>query len=172
MLSKHGRLILKGLNQRRAKVQEDHLKPPTEIHSHPKVPCRERAAGRQGAIMWRGCGEEESGGQEHDGRQMPFVGGEAGSEAVARKLDEKDEKNEVTAKWKEVKQIRKTDAEESEATTRRSVGKPLETPTEDHSHPKVPCRERAVRRRRCWKGQSQQFQRGSGENLVNSSLTL
>ena len=37
-------------------------KPPTEIHSHPKVPCRERVA-RQGASMWRGRGEEENGGQ-------------------------------------------------------------------------------------------------------------
>ena len=78
---------VEGLNQRRARVQEHHLKPPTEIHSHPKAPCREQAA-RQGAIMWRGCGEEESGGHEHDGPQMPFVGGKAGPQAAARKLDE------------------------------------------------------------------------------------
>ena len=34
----------------------------TEIHSHPRVPCRERAD-RQGAFMWRGRGEEENGGE-------------------------------------------------------------------------------------------------------------
>ena len=71
---------------------------------------------------------------------MPFVGGEAGS-----KLDEKEDMNELIAEWKEGMQIRKTDIEEIEATTRRSAGNHLKPPTEDHSHPKVPCRERAAR---------------------------
>ena len=49
--------MLKRLKEQGGEVQENHLR------------------GNQ----WRGCGEEESGGQEHVGRQMPFVRGEAGS---------------------------------------------------------------------------------------------
>ena len=40
----------------------------------------------------------------------------------ARKLDEKEDMNELIAEWKEGMQIRKTDIEETEATTRRSAG--------------------------------------------------
>ena len=70
------------------------------------------------------------------GRKCPLWVAKRGLQAAARKLDEKDEMNEVIAKWKEVKQIRKTDVEETEATTRRSVGKPLETPDRRSQSPK------------------------------------
>ena len=58
-------------------------------------------------------------------------------QAVARKLDEMDEMQEVIAKWKGEKPARKTDAE-----CRKTTWNP---PTENHSHPKVPCWERTVR---------------------------
>ena len=98
---KKGRLKLKRLKQQRGEVQGKPLETPDRRSQSPKGAVLRTCSSVRGN-EWRRCGEEKSGGQEHVGRQMPFVGaGKLDPQAVARKPDEKDDTNELIAKWKE-----------------------------------------------------------------------